>query len=141
MTHIPWIFATQFKFYYFRHGIMPLESDKRIRVAKIRKTPLEPTDSAGFRAVLIFSPKLRGSVHRTRKGPTTHSRGGGLWILLRGCTQARVFFPLFIPGIRVEEYRTDRDTVAHAVQPGCTQRNRLAALVHREVMRLLTGRI
>ena len=36
---------------------MPLESDKRTRVDKIRKTPLEPTDSAGFFAPFYFSAR------------------------------------------------------------------------------------
>ena len=34
---------------------MPLKNDKRIRVDKIRKTPLEPTCSSGvFRTILFF---------------------------------------------------------------------------------------
>lgn len=41
-------------FVYLRHGVMPLESDKRTRVDKIRKTPLEPTNSAGFFVPFLF---------------------------------------------------------------------------------------
>ena len=33
---------------------MPLESDKRIRVDKIRKTLLEPISSAGFFVLFLF---------------------------------------------------------------------------------------
>ena len=140
MTHIPRIFATKFMFVYLRHGVMLLESNKQIRVDKIRKTPPEPTGPAGFFAPFYFSTQLLGGACRTRKGPTTHSTWRGLWILLRRLTQARVFLLPFIPRSRIEEHRPGWDAVAHAVQPGCTQRNRLAALAHREVMRLLTGR-
>ena len=55
---------------------MPLKSDKRIRVAKNRKTPLEPTNSAGFFAPFLFCAQLLGGGHQTRRGPATHSRGG-----------------------------------------------------------------
>jgi len=73
MTHIPRIFATQFMFVYLSHGVMPLESDKRIRVDKIRKTPLESADSSGvFRTIFIFAQLLSGG-HQTCKSPTTHS--------------------------------------------------------------------
>ena len=50
---------------------MPLESDKRIRVDKIRKTPLEPTGLAGFFVPFLFCAQLLGGGHQTRKGPTT----------------------------------------------------------------------
>ena len=115
MTHIPRIFATHFTFVYFRHGVMPLKSDKRIRVDKIRKTPLEPTSLAGFFAPFYFLTQLLGGFHYVREGPATHSMRRGLGVLLRGLTQACVFFPPFVPGSRIEEHRTDRDTVVYAV--------------------------
>lgn len=65
---------------------MPLESDKRIRVDKIRKTPPEPTGPAGFFVPFLFCAQLLGGGHQTRKSPTAHSMRRGLWILLRGLT-------------------------------------------------------
>ena len=38
--------------------------------------------------------------------PTTHPMWRGLWILLRGLTQTGVVLLLFVPGVRVEEYRS-----------------------------------
>ena len=77
MTHIPRIFATQFMFVYLRRSLMPLKSDKRIRVDKIRKTPLEPTRSSGvFRAVFIFDVAARWCPLRARRTPPHVQRGG-----------------------------------------------------------------
>lgn len=45
---------------------MPLESDKRTRVDKIRKTPLEPISSAGF-----FAPSLFFDAATRRCPPST----------------------------------------------------------------------
>ena len=68
MTHIPRIFATQFMFVYLRRSLMPLKSDKRIRVDKIRKTPLEPTRSSGvFCTVLFFDVVARRCSLRARR--------------------------------------------------------------------------
>lgn len=60
---------------------MPLKSDEQIWVDKIRKTPLEPTDSAGFFVPSLFSTQLLGGVHRARKGPATHSMWRGLRVI------------------------------------------------------------
>ena len=75
----------------------------------------------------------------TQKPRHTFNVAGAFGILLRRLTQARVFLLPFIPGSRIEEHRPGWDTVAHTIQPGCTQRNRLVALIHSEVMRLLTN--
>ena len=42
-------------------------------------------------------------------GPATHSMRRGLWILLRGLTDAGVVLLLFVPGVWVVQHRPERE--------------------------------
>lgn len=52
----------------------------------------------------------------------------GLWILLRGLTQAHVFFPMFIPGRRIKEHRTDRENERSIKKLRCATAETVRAL-------------
>ena len=52
----------------------------------------------------------------------------GLWILLRGLTQAHVFFPMFIPGRRIKEHRTDRENERSIKKRCCAAAEAVPAL-------------
>ena len=45
------------------------------------------------------------------RDPTTHPMWRGLWILLRGLTQTGIVLLLFVPGVRVVQYRPERENV------------------------------
>ena len=74
---------------------MPPKSDKRTRVDKIRKTPLEPTRSSGvFRTVFIFRRIYSAVSTEHAKAPPLRRCGGGL----RDIT-ARAHSGAYIPSV------------------------------------------